>query len=65
MLGVIDTLFSKIWNCSKMIGDYNNNGLELKLDKLIGGNTVCLGLKHIEGKNMPPLQAYIIIHETI
>lgn len=45
---------SKIWNCSKMIGDYNNNGLELKLDKLIGGNTVCLGLKHIEDKKYAP-----------
>lgn len=38
----------------KMIGDFNNNGIKLKLDKVAGNNNVCLGLKRIGYKEYAP-----------
>lgn len=39
---------------SKMTGDYNESGMELRLDKVIGGANTCLGLRKIGYKKYAP-----------
>ena len=44
----------KYFQYSKMIGNFNESGIELKLDKVIGSTSVCLGLKKISRKMYAP-----------
>lgn len=37
-----------------MTGDFNESGIKLQLDKVVGNTSTCLGLKHISGKNYVP-----------
>lgn len=37
-----------------MTGDFNELGIKLQLDKVVGNTSTCLGLKHISGKNYVP-----------
>ena len=39
---------------TKMIGDFNNSGFQLALDKVMGNTTTCLGLKKIKNKKYAP-----------
>lgn len=39
---------------SKMTGDYNESGITLRLDKVIGGTNTCLGLRRIGYKKYAP-----------
>lgn len=37
-----------------MTGDFNESGIKLQLDKVVGNTSTCLGLKHTYGKNYVP-----------
>ena len=37
-----------------MTGNFNESGIKLQLDKVVGNTSTCLGLKHISGKNYVP-----------
>ena len=39
---------------SKMTGPFNGNGFKLQLDRVVGNPNICLGLKHIKGKEYAP-----------